>query len=165
MPPRVSVFGIAFGRQFPDSQVTALDWDNVLAVARENAAAAKLGARFKTLVGSAFAVDFGGPYDVVLMPNFLHHFDEATCVGLLRKGRAALAPGGRLAISEFVPNEDRVSPPREAMFAYIMLATTQAGTAFPASALERMLTEAGFHQTKFVPLPPSPQTLIVAAPA
>ena len=99
------------------------------------------------------------------MPNFLHHFDEATCVGLLRKGRAALAPGGRLAISEFVPNEDRVSPPREAMFAYIMLATTQAGTAFPASALERMLTQAGFHQTKFVPLPPSPQTLIVAEPA
>ena len=145
--------------------MTALDWDNVLDVARENAAAAKLGDRFKTLTGSAFDVDFGGPYDVVLMPNFLHHFDEATCVGLLRKARAALAPGGRLAISEFVPNEDRVSPPRPAMFAYIMLATTQAGTAFPASALERMLTEAGFHQTKFVPLPPSPQTLIVAEPA
>jgi len=159
------LFGIAFARQFPEAEVTALDWDNVLEVARENAAAAKLGPRFKTLVGSAFDADFGGPYDVVLMPNFLHHFDEATCVGLLRKGRAALASGGRLAISEFVPNEDRVSPPREAMFAYIMLATTQAGTAFPASALERMLTEAGFHQTKFVPLPPSPQTLIVAEPA
>ena len=159
------LFGIAFARQFPDAEVTALDWDNVLEVARENAAAAKLGTRFKTLVGSAFDVDFGGPYDVVLMPNFLHHFDEATCVGLLRKARAALAPGGRLAISEFVPNEDRVSPPRPAMFAYIMLATTQAGTAFPASALERMLTAAGFRQTGFVPLPPSPQTLIVAEPA
>jgi 2-polyprenyl-3-methyl-5-hydroxy-6-metoxy-1,4-benzoquinol methylase len=159
------LFGIAFARQFPEAEVTALDWDNVLAVARENAAAAKLGARFKTLVGSAFDVDFGRPYDVVLMPNFLHHFDEATCVGLLRKARAALAPGGRLAISEFVPNEDRVSPPRPAMFAYIMLATTQAGTAFPASALERMLTEAGFRQSGFVPLPPSPQTLIVAVPA
>jgi len=159
------LFGIAFARQFPETEVTALDWDNVLEVARENAAAAKLGPRFKTLVGSAFDADFGGPYDVVLMPNFLHHFDEATCVGLLRKGRAALAPGGRLAISEFVPNEDSVSPPREAMFSYIMLATTQAGTAFPASALERMLTEAGFHHSKFVPLPPSPQTLIVAEPA
>ena len=156
------LFGIAFGRQFPEAEVTALDWDNVLDVARENAAAAKLGDRFKTLTGSAFDADFGGPYDVLLMPNFLHHFDEPTCIGLLRKGRSALAPGGRLAISEFVPNEDRVSPPREAMFAYVMLATTQGGTAFPASAIQRMLTAAGFRQTEFVPLPPSPQTLVVA---
>jgi 2-polyprenyl-3-methyl-5-hydroxy-6-metoxy-1,4-benzoquinol methylase len=159
------LFGIALARQFPDSEVTALDWDNVLAVARENAAAAGLGKRFKTLAGSAFDVAFAGPYDIVLMPNFLHHFDEAACVGLLGKARAALAPGGRVAIVEFVPNEDRVSPPMPAMFAYIMLATTQAGTAFPPSALKRILSQAGFGHADFAPLPPSAQTLIVAEPA
>ena len=159
------LFGIAFARQFPAAEVTALDWDSVLAVARENAAAAGLGARFKTLQGSAFDVAFAGPYDMVLMPNFLHHFDEATCVGLLVKARSALAPGGRVAIAEFVPNEDRVSPPMPAMFAYMMLATTPAGTSFPPSALERMLTRAGFCESDFAPLPPTPQTLIVAEPA
>lgn len=156
------LFGIAFARQFPACEVVALDWDNVLGVARENATAAGLGDRFKTLPGSAFDVAFGGPYDIILMPNFLHHFDEATCIGLLGKARAALAPGGRVAIVEFVPNEDRVSPPMPATFAYIMLATTPGGTSFPPSALRRMLAQAGFRDPEFAPLAPSPQTLIVA---
>jgi ubiquinone/menaquinone biosynthesis C-methylase UbiE len=159
------LFGIAFARQFPAAEITALDWDSVLTVARENAAAARLGSRFKTLHGSAFDVAFGGPYDIVLMPNFLHHFDEATCVGLLAKARAALARGGCVAIIEFVPNEDRVSPPMPAMFAYIMLASTPAGTAFPPSALNRMLAAAGFREPEYLPLLPTPQTLIVSAPA
>jgi hypothetical protein len=159
------LFGIAMARQFEAAELTALDWETVLAVARENAAAAGLGSRFKTLHGSAFDVPFGGPYDLVLMPNFLHHFDEATCVGLLVKTRAALAAGGSVAIVEFVPNEDRVSPPMPAMFAYIMLASTPAGTAFPPSALNRMLAAAGFGAPEYLPLPPTAQTLIVSAPA
>jgi 2-polyprenyl-3-methyl-5-hydroxy-6-metoxy-1,4-benzoquinol methylase len=159
------LFGIAFARQFPAAEVTALDWESVLAVARENAAAAGIAARFRTLPGSAFDVAFGGPYDLVLMPNFLHHFDEATCIGLLVKARGALAPGGRVAIAEFVPNEDRVSPPMPAMFAYLMLATTPAGTSFPPSQLARMLARAGYKDPEFTPLPPTPQTLIVASPA
>ncbi|WP_225768025.1 class I SAM-dependent methyltransferase [Inquilinus sp. Marseille-Q2685] len=156
------LFGIAFARRFPAAEVVALDWDNVLGVARENAAAAGLGARYRTLPGSAFDVPFGGPYDIILMPNFLHHFDEAACIGLLAKARAALAPSGRVAIVEFVPNEDRVSPPMPAMFAYIMLATTPGGTSFPPSALRRMLAHAGFREPDFAPLAPSPQTLVVA---
>ena len=159
------LYGITCARQFAAARVTALDWDNVLTVARENAAAAGLGERFKTLGGSAFDVPFGGPYDLILMPNFLHHFDEAACIGLLRKARGALAPGGRIAIVEFVPDEDRVSPPRPAMFAYIMLATTPAGTAFPPSALRRMLAEAGFGPPELAPLLPTAQTLVMASPA
>jgi len=159
------LFGIAFGRRFPAAVVTALDWDNVLAVARKNAAAAGLGDRFTTMSGSAFDVGFEGPYDLILMPNFLHHFDEAACVGLLHKALGALAAGGRIAIVEFVPAEDLISPPLPAMFAYLMLASTPAGTAFPASALQRMLAEAGFGPPEITPLPPSPQTLLIASVA
>ena len=159
------LFGIALARRLPAAEVTALDWDIVLAVARENAAAAGLANRYKTLHGSAFEVAFGGPYDIVLVPNFLHHFDEATCIGLLTKARAALAAGGCVAIVEFVPNEDRISPPVPAMFAYIMLASTPAGTSFPPSALNRMLATAGFRQPEYRPLPRTPETLVVAEPA
>lgn len=159
------LYGISLARQFPEAEVTALDWGNVLTVARENAAAAGLGDRYKTLTGSAFDVAFGGPYDLVVMPNFLHHFDEPTCIGLLRKAQGALAKSGRIAIVEFVPAEDRTSPPMPARFAYVMLATTPAGTAYPASALRRMLAEAGFGPPEIVPLAPSPQTLLVASAA
>src|SRR5437667_349702 len=69
------LFGIAVARQNPNSQIVALDWSNVLAVAQENARAAGLGDRYHTLPGSAFEVDYGGDYDLVLLTNFLHHFD------------------------------------------------------------------------------------------
>ena len=40
-----------------------------------------------------FFDDWGGPYDVVLLTNFLHHFDLPTCERLAGKAHAALAPG------------------------------------------------------------------------
>jgi hypothetical protein len=86
----------------------------VLKVAKGNAQKAGVGDRYETLPGSAFEVNYGGPYDIVLLTNFPHHFDFATCVGLLRRVRAALKPGGKAAALEFVPNEDRVSPPMAA---------------------------------------------------
>ena len=76
------------------------------------------------LAGSAFDVDLGTDYDVVLVPNFLHHFNPADCVRFLKRCHAALRPGGRVAIVEFVPNPDRVTPPQAAGFSLVMLATT-----------------------------------------
>jgi 2-polyprenyl-3-methyl-5-hydroxy-6-metoxy-1,4-benzoquinol methylase len=113
------------------------------------------------LPGSAFEVDFGGPYDAVLLTNFLHHFDQPTCVGLLKKVHAALKPGGRAATLEFVPNEDRVSPPMPAAFSLIMLTTTAAGDAYTLSELTAMYAEAGFTEIKGHPIPMSPHTIVM----
>ncbi len=138
------LFGIAVAKQNPEAVVVGQDWARVLEVARENAARAGVAERYETLPGSAFEVEFGGPYDVVLLTNFLHHFDVPTNVGLLRKVRAALKPGGLTATMEFVPNEDRVSPPMPAGFALTMLASTPAGDAYTFNELRKMHLDAGF---------------------
>jgi SAM-dependent methyltransferase len=138
------MFGIEIARQNPAARIVALDWESVLAVAKENARAAGVLDRMEFRVGSAFDVEFGGPYDVVLLTNFLHHFDEETCVALLRKIRAALAPGGIAATLEFVPNDDRVSPAMAAQFSMMMLGTTAKGDAYTLRDLERMHRAAGF---------------------
>jgi hypothetical protein len=69
-----------------------------------------------------------------MLTNFLHHFDPPTCVGLLKKVHASLRHGGRVAALEFVPHEDRVSPPMAASFSLTMLATTAAGSSRRASS-------------------------------
>ena len=130
------LFGIEIAEQNADARVVALDWAPVLEVAAAQRAAAGVADRYETLPGSAFDVDFGGPYDVVLLTNFLHHFDRATCVSLLRKVRGSLTPRGRAAALEFVPAEDRVSPPMAAAFALMMLATTVAGDAYTFRELD-----------------------------
>ncbi|HEY3442069.1 MAG TPA: class I SAM-dependent methyltransferase [Paludibaculum sp.] len=154
------LFGIEIARQNPEAHVVALDWARVLEVAQQNARKAGVAERYTLLPGSAFDVPFGGPYDAVLLTNFLHHFDVPTCVGLLKKVRAALKPGGVAATLEFMPNEDRVSPPMAAGFSLTMLASTPAGDAYTFRELEAMHHEAGFQQVTPHPVERSPHTVV-----
>jgi SAM-dependent methyltransferase len=154
------LFGIEIAKQNPQAHVTGLDWAPVLRVALDNARKAGVHERYNMLPGSAFEVDYGGPYDAVLLTNFLHHFDKPTCVGLLKKVRGSLKPGGRVATLEFVPNEDRVSPPMPAGFSLTMLTSTVAGDAYTLSDLSAMYADAGFSNTKAHPIPMSPHTVV-----
>ena len=156
------MFGIALARANPQAEVTGLDWANVLAVARENAAAAGVAARYHTIPGSAFEVDWGSGYDLVLLPNFLHHFDVAGCEHILRRAHAALRPGGRVVIPEFVPDDDRSGPVGAVGFALVMLAGTPGGDAYTFGEYAGMLTRTGFKDVTLHELVPSPQRVVIA---
>lgn len=156
------LFGIEIAKQNPQARITGLDWTPVLRVALDNAKAAGVHDRYHMLPGSAFDVDFGGPYDAVLLTNFLHHFDFDTCVGLLKKVRASLKPGGIAATLEFVPNDDRVSPPMPAAFAMTMLGTTVAGDAYTFRELADMHKAAGYRDVTHHAVPMSPHTIVKA---
>ena len=156
------LFGVAFATNNKQAEVTALDWKAVLEVAKENAKKAGIEARYKTIEGSAFDVDFGTGYDVVLLTNFLHHFDPPTCEKLLKKVHNSLADGGRAVTLEFVPNEDRISPPESAGFSLIMLSGTPSGDAYTFSELEKMFANAGFSHSTLHPLPPTFQQVVIS---
>jgi ubiquinone/menaquinone biosynthesis C-methylase UbiE len=156
------MWGIAFAKKFPNAHIVALDWAPVLEVARENARAFGVADRFSTIAGSAFDVDLGANYDVVLLPNFLHHFNAADCVKLLKRVHAALRPGGHVAIVEFVPNPDRISPPPSAGFSLVMLATTPEGDAYTFAELADMLKQAGFETATQQSLPASVNQAVVS---
>jgi predicted nicotinamide N-methyase len=156
------LFGIAFATQNRQAEVTAVDWKPVLEVARENAEKAGVADRYSTIDGSAFDVEFGSGYDLVLLTNFLHHFDTPTNETLLRKVRAALADGGRAVTLEFVPNEDRVTPPEVAGFSMVMLVGTPSGDAYTFAELERMFINAGFSRSTIHALPPTFQQVVVS---
>jgi len=142
------VFGIAFAKANPHAQVYACDWKNVLPFARERAEREGVGDRFHEVPGSAFDVDFGKDYDIVLVPNFFHHFDKPTNERLMRKIHTALKPGGRCVTPEFVPDESRVSPPQDATFPLVMLGSTRAGDAYTFSEYEQMFANAGFSRSE-----------------
>ena len=156
------VFGITIAQQNHNARIVAVDWSNVLEVAKENAKKAGVGPRYGTLAGSAFEVDYGKDYDVVLITNFLHHFDVSTCEKFLKKVHAALKPGGKAVTLEFIPNPDRVSPAPAALFSLMMLGTTPAGDAYTFGQLESMFGNAGFTQNRLVAMPGSPEGLVVS---
>ena len=156
------MFGITIAKQNPNAQIVALDWATVLKVAEENARAAGVADRVKLLPGSAFDAELGEGYDYVLLTNILHHFDVATCEKLLRRVYGALKPGGKAITLEFVPNEDRVSPPMAASFPLVMLAGTDAGDAYTLREYETMFRNAGFAKTTLHTMPELPQQVLVS---
>jgi 2-polyprenyl-3-methyl-5-hydroxy-6-metoxy-1,4-benzoquinol methylase len=156
------LFGIAFATNNQQAEIVALDWPKVLEVAKENAEKAGVSDRYSTIEGSAFDVEFGSGYDLILLTNFLHHFDPPTCETLLKKVHGALAEDGRAVTLEFVPNEDRVSPPDAAAFSVMMLGTTPSGDAYTFSELEQMFRNAGFSRSENHDLPPSIQQVVIS---
>jgi ubiquinone/menaquinone biosynthesis C-methylase UbiE len=86
----------------PDVEVTVLDHPGQLDRVKQNAEAAGVASRLKTvpidLLDHTRAFPTG--FDVVWMSQFLDCFGEADIVKLLERGRAALAPGGRLCVME-----------------------------------------------------------------
>ncbi len=155
------LYGIEVAKALPEALVTAVDWAQVLTVTRANAAEAGVIDRFRMLVGNALDMDWGSDYDLILLPNFLHHFDFEVCTSLLRKVKASLSAGGQAWAIDLVPNEDRISPPIPAMFAFWMLATTPGGDAYTIRELDEMARNAGFRGATTRALAPTPESLIV----
>ncbi|HVT80300.1 MAG TPA: class I SAM-dependent methyltransferase [Phycisphaerae bacterium] len=138
------MFGITFAKDDPGCRVVAQDWPAILEVTRENAQKHGVAAQLTTLPGNVLDVEFGEGFDLVLIPNLLHHFDRATNVALLKKGKAALAPGGIAAAVEYAPDENRILPTLHGAFALFLLATTPGGDAYTIGELGAMYEEAGF---------------------
>lgn len=158
------LFGIEFAKRNPKTEIFALDWPHVLEVAKENARAAGIEDRYYLKPGSAFEVEFGKDYDLVLITNFLHHFDPPTNETFLRKVRAALKKSGKAITLEFVPDENRVTPPPAAAFSMMMLATTERGDAYTFPEFDSMFRNAGFSRSEVHAIPPSFQKVVVSYP-
>jgi len=156
------LFGIAFALRNQRARIAAQDWAPVLEVAHEHARQAGVVDRYRLVPGDAFEVDLGTGYDTVLLTNFLHHFDVPTCERLLRRIAGGLNAGGRVVTVEFVPNEDRVTPPATAAFALMMLATTVAGDAYTFSEYQAMFRNSGFKHSTLHPVPESPHSVILS---
>lgn len=154
------LYGIEVARAVREATVVAIDWDGVLACARENAARAGVSDRYETIAGSVFERPWGTGYDLILLPNILHHFDREGCVKLLRLAKDALRADGFALVIDLMPNPDRVSPPEPATFAFLMLVTTPAGDAYTCAEYEQMARDAGLQPAAAVRLLPTPETLL-----
>ena len=156
------IFGITIARHNPKAEIHAVDWAPVLEIAREHVTAAGVADRWHAIEGSAFEVEFGGDYDVALITNFHHHFSPSTIETLMRKVHGALKPEGVAVTLEFVPNDDRVTPPDVAAFSMIMLGTTEEGDAYTFAEYQTMFQNSGFAHNKMYPLEGSAQSVIVS---
>lgn len=99
-----------------------------------------------------------GPFDAVYFGNTSHLYGPKENKRLFERMRASLAPGGLLAIREFVRGMSEDS----ALFAINMLVLTPGGGTYTAGEYEDWLAGAGFEDTEAAPIPGRTTCLVLA---
>jgi len=155
------VWGIALAQSSPRVRVTAVDWPEVLPVTRDVAGRCGVADRLDTIAGDLLEVDFGQGFQAATLGHILHSEGEERSRALLRKVFHALAPGGTIAIAEFLVNDDRTGPPMGLIFAVNMLVATEHGDTFSFNEIGGWLREAGFENAQMLDVP-GPSPLILA---
>lgn len=134
----------AWARGCPGASVTLFDIPETLRIARKILAEKGAKGRLKLLAGDFLKDPVGGPYDFAWISQILHAFSRKDCVAILQKAHDALAPGGRVAVQEFLLDPSRTAPPGPAIFSVHMVAVTAGGQSWTAGDIAEMLVEAGF---------------------
>jgi 3-hydroxy-5-methyl-1-naphthoate 3-O-methyltransferase len=155
------VWSIALAQKSPKVTVTAVDWPGVLDVTRQTAERFGVAPRYSFVEGDLLAADFGGGHDVATLGHILHSEGRQRSRALLEKTFEALAPGGTIAIAEFLVDDERTSPPMGLLFAVNMLVHTDDGDTYSFGEIAGWLREAGFANIRTLDAP-GPSPLILA---
>jgi SAM-dependent methyltransferase len=155
------VWGVALAQASSRVAVRAIDWPDVLPVTRRVAERFGVAAQFAFVPGDILEADLGRSHAVATLGQILHSEGADRSRALLRRTYDALAPGGTIAIAEFLVNADRRGPLNGLIFAVNMLVNTEAGGTFSFEEIAGWLNEAGFSNPRRLPAP-GPSPLILA---
>jgi ubiquinone/menaquinone biosynthesis C-methylase UbiE len=140
-----SIFGMTILSRDPTAEVTQLDWPNVNSVARDLNRRRGLQGKIRFIDGEFHSASVESDYyDLVLASNFCRFESPAGNQELFKKAYAALKPGGRLVVNDFLPNEERTGPTFALRFSVYTLTHTPEGECWALSQYSEWLTAAGF---------------------
>lgn len=155
-------YSIAFAKAAPGLHSEIVDMADVLPIAEDHIRKAGLADRITTRVGDMLTVPLeSGKYDLVLLGAICHMFSPEENQQLLERCYRALAPKGRLVISDFILEPDKTAPRFATLFALNMLVGTRAGASYSEPEYNDWLKQAGFAETKRVRMP-GPASLVIA---
>ncbi|MCG5218883.1 methyltransferase [Streptosporangium soli] len=157
------LYGYTIAQKEPRIRVNSLDWANVLPIAERNAE--KMGVRDQCsfIEGDMFTTPLGGPYDLALVTNVLHHFSAQRAAELLGRVHESLAPDGKLVIVGFViGDQPPAQDPPPYLFSVLMLSWTSDGEVHSEQEYTEMLGKSGFVDPVFHALPGLPLHVIIA---
>ena len=155
-------YALAMAKRNPMLAVTIFDRPEMLEVARSLAAREGVADRVGFRPGDLFDVDIGRDYGLILVSSVIHSYAEREVRTILRKCARALAPGGRLAIHDFLLGETMTRPVDAALFSVHMLVVGAAGRSYSVGEVSRWMIAAGFGRPRHIPVRGGSSSLLVA---
>lgn len=154
------LYGAALCRLHPPLRSTVLELPAALEHARSLAETEGIASLVEHRAGNLLTSDFGVDWNVVLLSNILHHFDGATCLGILCRAHAALGGGGTVAIWDLeAPDRDCAPTASDAGALYFKLCS--GATCYSGQQFATWLAEAGFTKVKKMRPPTTPGQVLV----
>jgi SAM-dependent methyltransferase len=157
-----ATYSIVFAKKNPKLHATVIDQHVPLKIARQFVKEAEVHSRITLQEGDYFAVEFGTGYDLVLLSNVLHSMSPGRARLMINKSYGALAPGGRIVIHDFLPNEERTGPDWPILFAVNMLVSTESGSTYTYGEIGAWLRSGGFSDIKKVKVEDAGSTVVIA---
>jgi hypothetical protein len=142
------IYACALVASHPHLQAAVLEKPPVDAVARRAIYRRGCEGRVAVLAGDMIAAPWPAGFDVHLISNVLHDWDEPRVESLLAKSFAALPAGGLLVIHDAHLNADKTGPLPVAKYSALLMHSTQ-GRCYATSEMERYLAKAGFARMTF----------------
>jgi SAM-dependent methyltransferase len=135
----------------PGLHATVLDLPGSARAAQAIADGNRHADRVRFVAGDALADDLGGPYDVVLCFNLVHHLREADIPRLFERVHDALRPGGIVCVLDgFAPRSGRTTATTAYLSLFMYLSS--GSRMYPTEALHGWLDPARFTPPRRLPM-------------
>jgi ubiquinone/menaquinone biosynthesis C-methylase UbiE len=140
------VYATAFLDKFPSAKATLLDLPSTIAVTKDLLKDSPHLNRIAFAAGDYHCAPFGvGAHDLVIMSHITHDEGDMENRALIKKAFAALKPGGKLLVHDFMSTDGKMPTPFESLFSIHMLVYTQKGQVYSSDTYKSWLNDAGFN--------------------
>jgi SAM-dependent methyltransferase len=129
---------------YPQATATLLDLESTLTVTREIVRDHPLRARLDLRACDYLSDDYGRGFDLVLMSHVTHDEDPESVQRMFRAAYAALEPGGRIAVHDWVVEASKHAPLSSALFSVNLMVYTKGGRIYSAPEYRGLLAASGF---------------------
>jgi acetylserotonin N-methyltransferase len=137
------IYACAIVARHPHLRAAVLERPPVDRIAREAIAKQGCADRVDVVAGDIFRDEWPRGFDVHLISNVLHDWEETAVLDLLRKSHAALPAGGLLVIHDAFINAEKTGPLHVAEYSALLMQITE-GKCYSIGEMRRYLAETGF---------------------
>ena len=137
------IYSCAIVAKHPHLKATVLEKPPVDAVARRAIAKRGFAERVSVEAGDMFAGELPDGFDLHLISNVLHDWDEPVVKQILAKSYRALRPGGMLVIHDAHLDEAKSGPLPVARYSALLMHSTE-GKCYSLAETRSYLAEVGF---------------------
>jgi len=131
-------------------RATVFEKSPVDRIAREAVARQGCGESVQVVAGDMFADPLPGGFDVHLISNVLHDWDQPVVRDLLARSFAALEPGGLMIVHDAHINTDKTGPLPVAQYSCLLMHSTE-GKCYSLAEMRTFFNDTGFEWLDFQP--------------